>query len=157
MLVLASSSLLRITITITCRHVALQRTHDVSLTRPRCGCDDAKKERKKETDFTAGVVLIHHRRCGVATVAQPTKHTTQKKRVRPTDRQKPAREGSPENDRRRVEDTRLSGSLSLDPVHPLGTSDLCLPRPCDTPLRQFDTECIQEKAEAICDGLVMHR
>lgn len=70
---LASSSLLRITIT--CR----PSTH------ARCFFDSAtmrmrrREERKKETDSTAGVVLIHHRRCGVATVAQPTKHTTQKK------------------------------------------------------------------------------
>ncbi|PMD55732.1 uncharacterized protein K444DRAFT_78185 [Hyaloscypha bicolor E] len=108
-------------------------THDVSSTRPRCGCDDAKKERKKPRnrwrkplDSTAGAALIHHpsqmwrRHSGTA---HQTHH--QKKRVRPTDKSRHEK-GSPKTT---VEDTRLPGPLSLDPVHPLlGTSDLCLPR-----------------------------
>jgi hypothetical protein len=69
--VLASSSLLRITITITCRHVALQRTHDVSLTRPRCGCDDAKKERKKQISRPELCSFI------IADVASPQWHSPQ--------------------------------------------------------------------------------
>ena len=74
----------------------------------------------------------------IAEVASPQWHSPQKhtkKKIKSPTTQKPSREGSPKTI---IEDTRLSSSLSLDPVHPLGTSDLGLPRLatqlCDSPI-----------------------
>jgi hypothetical protein len=110
-LVLASFSLLRITITITCRHVALQRTHDVSLTRPRCGCDDGKKERKKERNRFHGRSCAHsssqmwRRHSGTAHKT----HRQKKESDRPTDKSR-AREGSPKTT---VEESKTPGCQVL--------------------------------------------
>jgi hypothetical protein len=117
-----------------CRNVAM------SLLNARCFFDSAtmwmrrREERKKETKKPlAQTSRFHGRSCAhsssIADVASPQWHsppnTPPKKGVRPTDKSRHEK-GSPKTT---VEDTRLPGPLSLDPVHPLlGTSDLCLPR-----------------------------